>query len=32
MEVLNISWQSALPVGRAVIFENNGVLFDVFHS
>jgi hypothetical protein len=31
-EIGNISWKTNLPVGRAIVFENNGVLFDVFHS
>ena len=31
-EIENISWKTNLPVGRAIVFENNGVLFDVFHS
>ena len=31
-EIENISWKTNLPIGRAIVFENNGVLFDVFHS
>ena len=31
-EIENISWKTNLPVGRAIVFENNGVLFDVFHT
>ena len=31
-QIQNISWKTNLPVGRAIVFENNGVLFDVFHS
>jgi hypothetical protein len=28
----NISWETNLPVGRCLVFENNGKYFDVFHS
>ena len=31
-EIENISWKTNLPIGRAIVFENNGVLFDVFHT
>jgi len=31
-EIQNISWKTNLPIGRAIVFENNDVLFDVFHS
>jgi hypothetical protein len=31
-EIENISWKTNLPIGRAIVFENNGALFDVFHS
>ena len=31
-EICNISWKTNLPVGRAIVFENNDLLFDVFHS
>ncbi len=31
-EIGNISWKTNLPVGRAIVFENDGVLFDIFHS
>jgi len=31
-QITNISWKTNLPVGRAAVFENNGFLFDVFHS
>ena len=31
-EIENISWKTNLPIGRAIVFENNGVLFDMFHS
>ena len=31
-EIGNISWKTNLPVGRAIVFENNDILFDVFHS
>jgi hypothetical protein len=31
-QITNISWKTNLPVGRAAVFENNGLLFDVFHS
>ena len=31
-EIENISWKTNLPVGRAIVFENNGVLFDVLHT
>ena len=31
-EIENISWKTNLPVGRAIVFENNDILFDVFHS
>lgn len=29
---LNISWETNLPIGRAIIFEYNEFSFDVFHS
>jgi hypothetical protein len=28
----NISWETNFPVGRCVVFENNGDYFDVFHA
>lgn len=31
-EISNISWITNLPIGRAIVFENNEDLFDVFHS
>ena len=31
-DVNNISWITNLPIGRAIVFEKNGDLFDVFHS
>jgi len=31
-QIYNISWKTNLPIGRAVVFENDGVLFDIFHS
>ena len=31
-EDLNISWETHLPIGRAIVFEYQGSSFDVYHS
>jgi len=30
--IRNISWTTRLPIGRAIVFENDGIMFDVYHS